>query len=56
MRRWKEQAVRLMSDVRIATNVLTFVRSRLSPVNHSGQGNRDQLVLTPENVIDTFPK
>jgi hypothetical protein len=42
--------------VRIAANVWTFVRSRLSPDNHSGQGNRDQLVLTPGNVIDTFPR
>ena len=45
-----------MSVVGIAVNVWTFVRSRLSRDNHSGQVSRDQLVLTPANVIDTFPK
>ena len=45
-----------MSVVGIAANVWTYVRSRLSPDNHSEQGSREKFVLTQENVIDTFPR
>jgi hypothetical protein len=45
-----------MNVVGIAVNVWTFVRSILSRDNPSEKRIREQFVLTPANVIDTFPK